>query len=871
MKGIPLFIRWKKLNNERNSAKMKKFIHILFFIAIVLPGFTQAPAFFNYQAVVRDNQGQAIKNQLVNIKIRLLEESSSGIQVFTENHFVVSSSNGIVNLKIGDGQNQEGDLTTLDWGQKGYWLEVSMDENGGNDFVFMNTNQLVSVPYALHAMTAEQAENTDDADADPTNELQNLSLVNNQLSISKGNTIPFPVSLDDDPGNELQDLASFKEGTLVNINISGGQGTSFDVRDNDSDKSNELQQLELNGTKLGITQGNEVDISAISNSYWQPSTSWDPYGIFYWGDVYMDTVTVYYKLKVGNNNPYATEIYDRDFFMNDNVTSNFLNLRANGALFQTNNPMNYSFLNKDSLMFKKQYVGEIEPVSTGVNARGLLVRNHSTENRFLSTGIELEKETMLGTLSENALAFKENDGLGNYLTRLSLHRDSLDFFNDAFIRTIKMGNNPDKKYGMFELYDGAGSLNLQLGTNFYSDISQPPNTGGLQLFCEGSLTVQLESLSDGGFLKFGKRDGTDLSFIGADQNGSGSLYMNDLVGNRKITMGIDAGGQGLITNKGKINIADQNNTVALSLDDSGLNVFNTSMENIAGIGKATGNFGSAGIIFANDSNGYPNFIAGQNFVDNYHLGGFSGIYDNYGILRAGMKVTSSSLGNVFGNVYSLKNLSGGIRGSWQTNSTDDAGAFYLYGPNNSINIALSYSNNHKDRGGITIYDENGIAKAGMQIRDLSGDGEIFADVKYFRMDYPEIPDKEIWYASLEGPEAAAYVRGTGSLINGEAFIVFPEHFRMVANTETMTVILTPLYWDTYGVAVTEKSKFGIRVKELKGGNGNFSFDWEVKCVRNGHENFEVVRKKTDRRAPIPNQLDDHHSIQISDKFEIEKK
>jgi hypothetical protein len=111
------------------------------------------------------------------------------------------------------------------------------------------------------------------------------------------------------------------------------------------------------------------------------------------------------------------------------------------------------------------------------------------------------------------------------------------------------------------------------------------------------------------------------------------------------------------------------------------------------------------------------------------------------------------------------------------------------------------------------------------------------------MDHPEKADKEIWYASLEGPEAGAYVRGTSSLKQGEAFVEFPDHFKMVANMESMTVILTPLHWDTFGLAVIEKNENGFRVKELKGGTGDFSFDWEVKCVRKGFENYEVIKQK----------------------------
>jgi hypothetical protein len=110
------------------------------------------------------------------------------------------------------------------------------------------------------------------------------------------------------------------------------------------------------------------------------------------------------------------------------------------------------------------------------------------------------------------------------------------------------------------------------------------------------------------------------------------------------------------------------------------------------------------------------------------------------------------------------------------------------------------------------------------------------------MEYPGRSGQEIWYASIEGPEAAAYERGTATLENGEVFIPYSETFEIVVNPETVTITLTPHSADTYGLAVIQKETDGFRVKELKGGNGNFSFDYTVMGVRKGYEDFEVVRQ-----------------------------
>jgi len=159
------------------------------------------------------------------------------------------------------------------------------------------------------------------------------------------------------------------------------------------------------------------------------------------------------------------------------------------------------------------------------------------------------------------------------------------------------------------------------------------------------------------------------------------------------------------------------------------------------------------------------------------------------------------------------------------------------------------SEEYPDNGYVSVFGADGLIKAGMVV-DPSGQGVLFADVKNFRMEHPEDSSKEIWYASLEGPEAAAYVRGTGQIINGEALILFPDHFSSIVNPGTLTVVLTPGSDETYGLAVVEKLPNGFKVKELKGGKGTFSFDWEAKAIRNGYENYQPVRLKSDTPSAV---------------------
>ena len=163
---------------------MKKVIFFLFtFHFSLITLLSQTPQAFNYQAVARDNNGNVLTNQKVSFRISLLQGSTTGSEIYCETHIDSTNQFGLVNLKIGNGTVLTGDFSTIDWSTGGYFLMVEMDETGGTSYQEMGTTQLLSVPYSLHSITTE---NVDDADADPTNELQVLSISNDTLYLNSG-------------------------------------------------------------------------------------------------------------------------------------------------------------------------------------------------------------------------------------------------------------------------------------------------------------------------------------------------------------------------------------------------------------------------------------------------------------------------------------------------------------------------------------------------------------------------------------------------------------------------------------------------------------------------------------------------------------
>ena len=121
--------------------------------------FAQTPQKMSYQAVIRDNSDALVTNTQVGIQISILQGSANGTVIYTETQTPTTNNNGLVSIEIGGGN----DFSTIDWANDIYFIKTETDLAGGVNYTITGTSQLLSVPYALHAKTAE----TVSAEADP--------------------------------------------------------------------------------------------------------------------------------------------------------------------------------------------------------------------------------------------------------------------------------------------------------------------------------------------------------------------------------------------------------------------------------------------------------------------------------------------------------------------------------------------------------------------------------------------------------------------------------------------------------------------------------------------------------------------------------
>ncbi len=241
---------------------------LTFILSILLGVFVnaQAPQSFNYQAVLRDASGKVLADQDATIGVAILQGNISGAEIFSESHNVTTNSFGLANLQIGAVNPSA--FEVIDWAAGPYFIQISVDGT------IMGTSQLLSVPYALFAGSV--ANNSQDDDNDPTNEIQDISLNNNQLSISKGSTIDLSV-LQDGTGTDNQKLQVNNE-RFLKITNGNNVELPFLLSETDGDTTNEIQTISRSGLMVILNKNggtfqdsvlteNDVDNMVANNGF----------------------------------------------------------------------------------------------------------------------------------------------------------------------------------------------------------------------------------------------------------------------------------------------------------------------------------------------------------------------------------------------------------------------------------------------------------------------------------------------------------------------------------------------------------------------------------------------------------------------------
>jgi len=242
---------------------MKKILFLTLSVLIVWSSLAQG--FTNYKAMITDDSGEVLNNQTITVRFTIFDQdpNSGGIQVFQETHTTTTDDNGIIILNIGEENPM--DWLTMDWSVPTHYLKTEYDTGSG--FIDMGTQAFRTVPYAQYAykaqnsIYAEQAREVDfnnitnvpaglsdgdddthlteaevdamvanngyltsEVDGSTTNEIQNLSLNNNELSISDGNMVTF-TDWDTDETDDVKSIDDLNDAKTTSYSIYVGSAS----------------------------------------------------------------------------------------------------------------------------------------------------------------------------------------------------------------------------------------------------------------------------------------------------------------------------------------------------------------------------------------------------------------------------------------------------------------------------------------------------------------------------------------------------------------------------------------------------------------------------------------------------------------------
>jgi hypothetical protein len=153
-----------------------------------------------------------------------------------------------------------------------------------------------------------------------------------------------------------------------------------------------------------------------------------------------------------------------------------------------------------------------------------------------------------------------------------------------------------------------------------------------------------------------------------------------------------------------------------------------------------------------------------------------------------------------------------------------------------VGLIVDSSGNPLANGNLGFRASNSVVYGVFSVGNMGATG-----TKSFVEPHPTDASKVIRYVALEGPEAGTYFRGRGRFVNGQAVIDVPESFRMVTDTDGLTVQITPI-----GAQLTTANVVSANLDQITfRGNHDVEFFYLVQGVRKAYRDWQPVAEGTE--------------------------
>ncbi|MGB3144682.1 MAG: hypothetical protein WBB24_11280, partial [Maribacter sp.] len=337
----------------------------------------------------------------------------------------------------------------------------------GNANVTVTGDGSTGNPYQISSV-----DNVNDADADPSNEIQDLSISGNTLSLSgDATTVDLSPFVNDDT-NELQTLSQ----TGTDVALSNGGGT-ISVADNDNDSTNELQnasQVSYDNGTSGLsstdTQGAidelKADVDAFAATSGQTNTA--------------------SNVGVGGVGPFARKTGANLEFKNINAGSNKVTVTNDGGNDEIDIDINEANITiTESQISDLTHTNDTDDQTLSISGDQLSISEGNTITLPSADGTE--------TIVQSGNANVTVTGDGSAASPYSI--SSVDNVDDA---DNIVGNEYNTAFGIsgsnLRLTDGGGNLDVplsSLGTDT-QDLSIDATGKIISLVDGGSVTINAD-------------------------------------------------------------------------------------------------------------------------------------------------------------------------------------------------------------------------------------------------------------------------------------------------------------------------------------------------------------------------------------------
>ncbi|KSA14462.1 tail fiber domain-containing protein [Maribacter dokdonensis] len=270
----------------------RNYVSVLVIVAMMCGSFilnAQQKNYINYQGVVRDADNELLVEESVEIGIALKFGAANAPIQYKESHFISTDINGVFSLQIGSGINISGNYENLPWDEASF---VTVSFNGSE----LGTTELMAVPYAITSGSDQwivdgnaianknigEVRITEDLqvfgeftlnDSNAVNEISDdgTLLDNSSTILPTQKAVKTYVDSRIVGGGESQNAQEVPFNNLVSgltaINVQDALDelviAGIGDADDDTDSTNELQDISLSGTDLSISDGSTINLSSI--------------------------------------------------------------------------------------------------------------------------------------------------------------------------------------------------------------------------------------------------------------------------------------------------------------------------------------------------------------------------------------------------------------------------------------------------------------------------------------------------------------------------------------------------------------------------------------------------------------------------------